>query len=32
MVGALNRMIDDANSGKAVFFDFYTETQKRAEP
>jgi acetyl esterase/lipase len=32
VVRALNHMIDDANSGKAVFFDFYTEAQKRAEP
>ncbi len=32
VVGALNHMIDDANSGKAVFFDFYTEAQKRADP
>jgi acetyl esterase/lipase len=32
VVGALNHMIDDVNSGKAVFFDFYTEGQKRAEP
>jgi hypothetical protein len=32
VVGALNHMIDDANSGKALFFDFYTEAQKRAEP
>lgn len=31
VVGALNRMIDDANSGKHVFFDFYTESQKRAD-
>jgi len=32
VVGALNHMIDDVNSGEAVFFDFYTEAQKRAEP
>ena len=32
VVGALNHMIDDVNSGKAIFFDFYTEAQKRAEP
>jgi acetyl esterase/lipase len=25
-------LFDDVNSGKAVFFDFYTEAQKRAEP
>jgi acetyl esterase/lipase len=32
VVGALNHMIDDVNSGKTVFFDFYTKAQKRAEP
>ena len=32
VVGALNHLIDDVNSGKAVFLDFYTEPQKRAEP
>jgi predicted esterase len=32
VVGALNHMIDDVNSGKTIFFDFYTEAQKRAEP
>jgi acetyl esterase/lipase len=32
VVGALNRMIDDASSGKAVFFNIYTEAQKRADP
>ena len=32
VVGALNHMIDDVNSGKTTFFDFYTEAQKRAEP
>ena len=32
VVAALNHMIDDVNSGKTVFFDFYTEAQKRAEP
>jgi len=32
VVGALNHMIDDVNSGKAVFFGFYTEAQKQAEP
>jgi acetyl esterase/lipase len=29
---ALNRMVDDVNAGKAVFYDFYTEAQKRADP
>jgi acetyl esterase/lipase len=32
VVSALNRMIDDADSGKQIFFDFYTEDQKQAEP
>jgi acetyl esterase/lipase len=32
VVGALNHMIDDVNSGKTIFFDFYTQAQKRAEP
>ena len=31
-VTALNRMIDDANDGKRIFHDFYTEEQKKAEP
>ena len=31
VVGALNRMIDDASNGKRVFFDFHTESQKRAD-
>jgi hypothetical protein len=32
VVSGLNHMIDDVNSGKRVFYDFYTEAQKRAEP
>lgn len=32
VVTALNRMIDDASSGKAIFYDFYTEAQKHEEP
>lgn len=32
VVSALNRMIDDAGQGKPVFFDIYTEAQKRLEP
>ena len=28
---AVNRLIDDVNGGKAVFYDFYTETQKRED-
>jgi acetyl esterase/lipase len=32
VVSALNRMIDDVNSGKVVFYDLYTEEQKRRDP
>ncbi len=32
VVGALNHMIDDVNRGTTMFFDFYAEAQKRAEP
>jgi acetyl esterase/lipase len=32
VVTALNPMIDDANNGKSIFYDFYTEAQKNAEP
>ena len=32
VVGALNRMIDDVNSGHAVFFPFYSEEQKQKQP
>lgn len=32
VIGALNRMIDDANSGKTIFYDIYAEAEKRAEP
>ena len=32
VVSALNRLIDDASAGKSIFVDFYTETQKRADP
>ena len=32
VVGALNRMIDDVNSGHAVFFSFYSEEQRRKQP
>jgi hypothetical protein len=32
VVGALNRMIDNVNDGKAIFFTFYSEAQSRAEP
>jgi acetyl esterase/lipase len=32
VVGALNRMIDDVSNGHAVFYSFYSEEQKRAQP
>lgn len=32
VVGALNRLIDDASTGKSILVDFYTEVQKRADP
>lgn len=32
VVSALNHMIGDANSGKAVFYDIYDEAQKREQP
>jgi len=32
VVGALNRMIDDARNGKTIFYDFYSEAQKRDQP
>ena len=32
MVAALNRMIDDASTGKTIFYDFYTGTQKQQQP
>ncbi len=32
VVGALNRMIDDVNSGHAVFYPFYSEEQKQEQP
>ena len=32
VVRALNHMIDEVSNGKAVFHDFYTEAQKKAEP
>ncbi len=31
-VDALNRLIDDVNSGKQVFYDFYTEEEKAQDP
>ncbi len=32
VVGALNRLIDDADAGGAIFYDIYTERQKREDP
>lgn len=32
VVSALNRMIDDANIGKAIFYNLYTEEQKQDDP
>ena len=32
VVSALNRMIDDASSGKAIFYNIYTEAQKHEQP
>jgi acetyl esterase/lipase len=31
VVSSLNRMIDDASLGRTVFFDFYTDTERRAD-
>jgi acetyl esterase/lipase len=30
-VGALNRLIDDAGQGRPIFFDIYTETERREQ-
>lgn len=32
VVAALNRMVDDANAGRTVFYDFHTEEEKRVNP
>lgn len=32
VVKALNRMIDDANKGKTIFYNFYSEQQKKQDP
>ena len=32
VVTALNRMIDEVKDGKTIFFDLYTEQQKRVDP
>jgi acetyl esterase/lipase len=31
VVGALNRMIDDVDTGKPIFYDFYSEQQKQTD-
>ena len=32
VLSGLNRMIDDAAQGRAVFYPFYSETQVRQDP
>ncbi|GEK70950.1 alpha/beta hydrolase [Paracoccus denitrificans] len=32
VVAALNRMIDDAGAGQTVFYDIYSEAERRADP
>ena len=32
IVGALNHMIDEVNEGKIIFYDFYTDQQKKEDP
>lgn len=32
VVASLNRMVDDANAGRTIFYDFHTEAEKRANP
>jgi acetyl esterase/lipase len=32
VVSALNRMIDDRNNGRTVFYEFYTEEEQKQEP
>ncbi|SMF89973.1 Acetyl esterase/lipase [Azospirillum oryzae] len=32
VMNALNRMIDDANNGETIFYDFYTGVEKNEEP
>jgi hypothetical protein len=32
VLNALNYMIDEVNKGKTIFYDFYTDTQKKDEP
>jgi acetyl esterase/lipase len=32
VVSSLNRMIDDASAGKTIYYDIYTDAEKRREP
>lgn len=32
VVGALNRMVDDANTGRTVFYDFHSAVEKHIDP
>jgi len=32
VVGALNHMVDEVNEGRTIFYDFYTEDEKKADP
>ena len=32
IVSSVNRMIDDVGAGRSVFYDFYSEAEKRADP
>jgi acetyl esterase/lipase len=32
VAGALNHMIDEVNAGKTIFYDFYTDEQKKQDP
>ncbi len=31
VVGALNRLVDDARAGRTIFYDYYSESQKRED-
>lgn len=32
VVGAMNHLIDEANAGETIFYDFYTDEQKQVDP
>src|ERR1700754_2778411 len=32
VVGALNQLIDEADAGRTILYDFYTERQKKEDP